>query len=110
MATAINNFNAHLLEAFPDPIILLNMDREVVFANQAALEVLEANYDGRDLALSFCVPEVLTAAEAVVNGEVIREVDISLSVPVPRNLKIRIVRFTDSTVAEDGAEIGRAHV
>ena len=103
MATAIDNFNAHLLEAFPDPIILLNRDRGAVFANQAALEVLEPNYDGRDLALSFSVPEVLTAAEAVVNGEVIREVDISLSVPVPRNLKIRIVRFTDSTAAEDGA-------
>jgi len=102
LATAIDNLNAHLLEAFPDPVILLNRAREVVFANQAALEVLEANYDGRDLALSFQVPDVLAAAKAVVDGEAMREVDISLSVPVPRNLKIRIVRIADAAATAEG--------
>jgi two-component system, OmpR family, phosphate regulon sensor histidine kinase PhoR len=96
LTTVIDNFNAHLLEAFPDPVVLLNRAREVVFANQAAHEVLEANYNDRDLAQSFPVPDVLAAAEAVVNGEAIREVDISLSVPVPRNLKIRIVSIADA--------------
>jgi len=103
LATAIDTFNSHLLKAFPDPVILLNRSREVVFANQAALEVLDAQYDGRDLALSFRVPDVLAAADAVINGEALREVDVSLSVPVPRNLKIRIVRFVDPAAEKDGA-------
>jgi len=103
LTAVIDNFNAHLLEAFPDPVILLNRAREVVFANQAAHEVLEANYNGRDLAQSFPVPDVLAAAEAVVNGEAIREVDISLSVPVPRNLIIRIVSIADAAAMAEGA-------
>ncbi|MBT4941204.1 MAG: PAS domain-containing protein, partial [Rhodospirillaceae bacterium] len=44
------NFNAGLFNALPDPVILLNISREVVFANRAAVDMLAAKYEGRDLA------------------------------------------------------------
>ncbi|MBT3990574.1 MAG: PAS domain-containing protein [Rhodospirillaceae bacterium] len=96
------NFNAGLFNALPDPVILLNISREVVFANRAAVDMLAAKYEGRDLALSFRVPDVLAAAEAVVQGATEREVDVSLQVPVPKNLKIRIMRI-EGSASELGA-------
>ncbi len=93
-------FDTRLLNAFPDPVILLNQAREVVFANSAAADVLDTKYEGRDLALSFRVPEVLAAADVVMAGAAEQEVDISLQVPVPRKLKVRIVRFDDAAAGD----------
>jgi two-component system phosphate regulon sensor histidine kinase PhoR len=91
-----------LLNAFPDPVILLNIEREVVFANSAAIEMLDNRFENRDLAQSFQYPDVLEAADAVLAGEASQEVNISLPVPVPRNLNVRIIRYAEPA-SEDGA-------
>jgi two-component system, OmpR family, phosphate regulon sensor histidine kinase PhoR len=100
-----SGFNAQLFHAFPDPVILLNKSREVIFANRAAVEMLEAKYEGSDLALSFRVPNVLEAADAVLSGAEEQEVNISLSIPVPRNLRIRIVGITEHALSEGAAAL-----
>ena len=62
------NVNIEILDVFPDPVILVNRAREVVFANKSAENILGASYEGRDLALSFRHPAVLTAADDVLAG------------------------------------------
>lgn len=98
-------YDAGLLDAFPDPVILLNTACEVVFANPAAAELLETNFQGRNLALSLPVPDILEAAHAVVNGAEELEVNVSLAVPVPYNLNVRIVRFSEPNSPDEAVAL-----
>ena len=52
-----------ILNTLPDPIILVNRQREVVDANQAAEDLLGKHYRGRELAASLRHPDVLQYRE-----------------------------------------------
>ncbi len=82
---------AALLDQFPDPVILLNGRREVLFANAAAADVLSGTFAGRDLAVSFRHPAVLEAADAIINGKSETSAEIDLSAPVQRSFRVRAV-------------------
>jgi two-component system phosphate regulon sensor histidine kinase PhoR len=99
--SGVGNFDTLLFNAFPDPIILLSKAREIVFANQAAIDVLDIKYHGRDLALSLRVPDVLIAADAVLGGELELEIAISLLTPIPHNLNLKIIRIPSPNL-DDG--------
>ena len=79
------------LDNLPDPVILLGARRAVVFANRAAVDLLQASYRERDLAQSFRHPLVLEIADAVLGGLPERSAEIDLLLPVPRFLLARAV-------------------
>ena len=81
-----------ILDHLPEPVILLGERREVIFANKAAVELLEASFFRRDLAQSFRHPSVLEVADAVLAGESERSAEIDILVPVPRILLVRAIR------------------
>ncbi len=89
------NVNIEILDVFPDPVILVNRAREVVFANKSAENILGASYEGRDLALSFRHPAVLTAADDVLAGAGKSQAEASLSPPAARHLLVRVIALTD---------------
>lgn len=91
------NFNTAILDIYPDPVILLNGAREVVFANKAASNILDASYAGRDLALSFRHPTVLAAADEVLAGESERSAEAALPLPVARNLLVRVIKLANDS-------------
>lgn len=83
-----------VLDLLPDPLILLDRDLQVRFANRAARALFGDEPAGRPLAAMLRHPEVLEAAEGVATGdEETAEIELSLPVPVARELNCRIVAF-----------------
>jgi two-component system phosphate regulon sensor histidine kinase PhoR len=80
-----------VLDHLPDPVILLGVRREVIFANRAAVELLQASYRNRDLAQSLRHPVVLEIADAVLGGAAERSAEIDILIPVPRTLLARAI-------------------
>ena len=80
-----------ILDLLPDPVILIGLQREVVFANRAAVDLLQASYRDRDLAQSFRHPVVLEIADAVLKGAAERRAEIDILLPVPRILEARAI-------------------
>jgi two-component system phosphate regulon sensor histidine kinase PhoR len=92
-------FNA-ILDLLPDPVLLLEPDRTVTFANKAANELLGENLVGRDLVLVFRHPEAVAGVEAVLNGgETSHESEVVLPVPVRRTFKLIVSAGQDQTGA-----------
>ena len=108
-----------ILDHLREPVILLGARREVIFANKAAVELLEASFFRRDLALSFRHPSVLEIADAVLAGADERSAEIDIHLPVPRVLlahaigvrasqpgQVRaVLTFNDVTEARSSAQI-----
>ena len=57
-----------ILNAVPDPVLILNDGREIVSSNDAAGRMLGPVQAGRDLSLSLRHPEILAAADAALTG------------------------------------------
>jgi two-component system phosphate regulon sensor histidine kinase PhoR len=79
-----------VLAAVPEPLLLLNADRRVVSANEAAEALFGERLVDRDLAGALRHPAVLAATDAVLRGEGQRVVEFELTVPVERHLSARI--------------------
>ena len=80
-----------VLDHIPDPVILLGAQREVIFANRAAMDLLQASYRNRDLAQSLRHPAVLEIADAVLRGAPERSAEVDLLLPVQRTLLARAI-------------------
>ena len=105
-----------VLDRLPDPLILLNRNRGVVWANLAARNLLGDNIAGRDLSAVLRNPDVLAAADAVFMGRDEAAVEFMLPVPVARSFFAGINRLpkptADGTIVilrlHDMTEIKRA--
>ena len=80
-----------ILDALPDPLLVLDRSRRVMRANAAARTLLGGASLGRDLAMSLRQPAVLEAADAVLAGSGARDVGFILPGPVERYVAGRIV-------------------
>jgi two-component system phosphate regulon sensor histidine kinase PhoR len=76
-----------VVAAAPDPLILIDRHRRIVRANRAAAEFVGIGAEGRDLAGALRNPQLLAAADAVLDGETARSVEFTLSAPVERVLR-----------------------
>ena len=95
---------ADLLEHLPDPVILLNARREIVACNRPARETLGVGPVGRDLAMSLRHPDILAAADAVIDdGSTLTE-EITLAAPIMRTFAV------SATGLPGGADPQAAHV
>ena len=105
-----------IIEKIPDPLILLDDRRQIVRANAAAAALVGTLSPPCDLAAVLRNPAVLTAADAVLRGDVARSVEFTLTVPVERQLRARFARIDrpalDAAVAvvtlHDVTELKRA--
>jgi two-component system phosphate regulon sensor histidine kinase PhoR len=92
-----------ILEALPDPVLLLDRDRRVVRANTAARELLGIGITAGDLAGFLRAPPVLAAADAVLADDIARDVAYKVDVPVERHFGVLITPIAPvaGTAAED---------
>jgi two-component system phosphate regulon sensor histidine kinase PhoR len=97
-----------VIAALPDPLILLDERRRVVYANTQAASLFGAVEGPRDLATLLRNPAVLAAADAVLQGEAARVVDFTLSVPIERQLQARLARV-ERRSREDPAAVLSLH-
>jgi two-component system phosphate regulon sensor histidine kinase PhoR len=84
-----------VLASLPDPILLINDDREVLRVNAATVELFGPNLLDRDLSVAIRNPAVLSAADAVIAGGEARMIEFDLAVPVDRHLRARLERLAD---------------
>ncbi len=82
---------ADLLEHLPDPVILLNARREIVAGNRPARETLGVGPAGRDLAMSLRHPDILAAAEAVIDDGATLTEEITLAAPIMRTFAMSAI-------------------
>jgi len=92
-----------VLAALPEPLILLDANRRVLRANQAAATLLGERIEGRDLAGALRHPAVLAATDQVLKGEPARVVEFELTSPVERTLSAHLARL--SPEAEGAAAV-----
>ena len=92
-----------ILDALPDPLLVLDRSRRVVRSNAAARALLGGASAGRDLAMSLRQPAVLEAAEAVLSGGGARDVGFTLPGPVERTFAGRIVPLAGASPDEAAA-------
>ena len=97
-----------VLEALPDPLLVLDRDRRVVRSNASARDLLGGASAGRDLAMSLRQPAVLAAADAVLAGAGARDVDFTVPGPVERTFAGRIVAL-DGAAPENAAALAAFH-
>ena len=79
-----------ILDALPNPVLLLDSQKTIVAANSAAKELLGAEIEGRSLAIALRHPEILDAVNAVIADEQKRQISISLLASVWRSFDIQI--------------------
>jgi two-component system, OmpR family, phosphate regulon sensor histidine kinase PhoR len=87
-----------VIDAVPDPLMLLDERRRIVRANAQAAAFISVTPESvtpepRDLAVALRNPAVLAAADAILRGERARVIDFSLTVPVERQLRARFARI-----------------
>ncbi len=85
---------AEVLDALPDPVILLDGGRLVVAANRLAHEILGTSPVGLDLAASLRHPGALEAVDAVLGGAARGEADFTIPVPVVRAITLYAARLS----------------
>src|SRR5690606_10211416 len=85
------------LDHLPDPVLMLDVNRQVGADNQAARDLLGPVLAGRDLAAVLRNPAILEAVDSVLDGEeAILDVEFSFQVPVERYFSARIARISDA--------------
>ncbi|MFA5121202.1 PAS domain-containing protein, partial [Zavarzinia sp.] len=83
-----------VLDLLPDPLILIDAEHQVRLANRAARAMFGEEPVGRPLAAMLRHPEILESVDDVIAGdEPAAEIEISLPVPVARELICRVVAF-----------------
>jgi two-component system phosphate regulon sensor histidine kinase PhoR len=75
------------------PILLIGNDRRVLFQNRAAVEMFSGSATGNDLSTAIRDPEVLVAADRVIDGGTATTVEFRQNQPVNRLLRARIERL-----------------
>ena len=85
---------AVIMNAVPNPIILIDKRRTVLSANTAALDLLGETVTGRDLCLSLRQPQAKDAIDMVLDGDASRRDDILIPVPMARTFSIEVKKMT----------------
>jgi two-component system phosphate regulon sensor histidine kinase PhoR len=98
--------NEAILEALPDPLVLIGGERRVRHANQAARALFGDRMVDVDLTLSLRHPEVVGAVDAVLGGSASRTVEFPLPGPVECIYQARIKPFLHRPAGVPGGAPG----
>ena len=98
-----------VLEALHDPLLLIDEQRRVAYANAAARALFGERLLQRDLAVSLRSPALLAAVDEVLAGRQSRSVEIALPMPVERILEARVKPLADGPGSHMGTLILSLH-
>ena len=91
---------AAILQALPDPVLLIDSQKTIVTANEAAKNLMGVEIEGRSLALALRQPEVLDAVNDVLRGEDQQSARISLFMSVRRIFDIQVAALEAATQSD----------
>ena len=89
----------HIYDSLPEPVILLDDERVVVYANLAARELLGCRAEGGGLALSVRHPSVLDAIGRLREGAEPRITEVSFPVPVEQTFEMHAINVSEKSAA-----------
>ncbi len=97
-----------LFDALPDPLVTLDAQARIVYANAAARKLLEgrhgvANLSGRDLSAVIRQPAILQAVEQVLGGASGHIVEFTFTDLVDQTFEARVEAIRTETSGEDDA-------
>jgi two-component system, OmpR family, phosphate regulon sensor histidine kinase PhoR len=95
------SISQEVFDRIPTSVIVVDSKRRVLQANRSARELIGEAAIGRDLALSLRHPNILDGLDRVLGGAPEADGEITLPVPVPRNLSFRIERLNIASVDDD---------
>lgn len=79
-----------IMDAIPDPILLIAADRTVTRANRAARDLAGIDIAGHDIAIGLRNPDLVDAVDDVLGGASGQAIEISFPVPVERHFAVRV--------------------
>lgn len=79
-----------VVDGLPDPLFILNRQREVTLTNQAARALFSRGVVGRDLALVLRQPQILAVVDRALEAGEPGETEVSLLAPVHRQFHVRV--------------------
>lgn len=79
-----------IMDALPDPVLLIDAERRITRANRAAREFAGIELTGHDLASGLRFPDLTEAVDKVLAGEDGQSIEISSRVPVERSFAVRV--------------------
>ncbi len=85
-----------ILDELPDPVILLDGSRHIVYANRTARKSFNIVETGRDLAASLRHPAVLDAVDAALAGDASNAVEFELVAGVPIVFEVKVAAIPES--------------
>ena len=85
-----------MLDALPEPLLLLDSDRKIVRSNQAARSLLDGEVTGRHIAASLRNPQLIEAVELTLDGAGGRDIEFTLPAPVERTFAARVEPLPES--------------
>ena len=92
-----------ILHALPDPVLLIDAEKQILAANIAAKNLLGDQIEGGALTLALRHPDILDAVDEVLTGAEQRQLRISLLDSVRRSFDIQIASLTGTTQYEADA-------
>jgi two-component system phosphate regulon sensor histidine kinase PhoR len=95
-----------IMEALPDPLIVVDRERSVVRANEAAETLFGSRPVGRDLAEVLRLPQVLTAVDDVLCAGRSHTVEFSRPVPIEQVYEARIKPYGEAQESGETAPLG----
>ncbi len=88
--TAESSERPQIMDAIPDPILLVAADRTVTRANRAARELAGIDIAGYDIAIGLRNPDLVDAVDSVLGGAAGQAIEVSFPVPVERRFAVRV--------------------
>ena len=86
--TKFSRLDAAVLGSIPEPVVVIDHQRDVVAANRSAKTDIGVSYTGRALALSLRHPAALEAVDQVLAGDPARTVEVTFPAPSPRTFDL----------------------
>lgn len=77
-----------LAEALIEPVVIINQDRRVQYANPAARDVLGIDATGEQLSTYLRQPNILAAVDKALAGKNPKDVEFDILSPVERNMSV----------------------
>ena len=94
-----------ILNALPDPIVLINEVRAVVDFNHAAKEVLADLQSQQDLSVALQHREILDVVDHVLKGGAHDGLEVTLPHPVPRTFELSVTRVSEASAPREAAKL-----
>ena len=94
----LGQIEASILDSFPDPIVIVDQNRNVLAANFPARELIGNDYLGLDLSMSIRDPNVLTSVSKTLESGQDELIEVFFPVPFSRTFNLRVINLSPSSI------------